>query len=217
MDEDLANLLSTIAAFMSAWGAILTAVFTLGLLLAAVGAGVVALRTLRQMQADSAAQARPYVFLQVAPSLAGGEGVWDVLMENGGRSTAANIIVELDRPWPLRGDSDQVTVGLRALFETPQTLAPGQRMRTYWSMPANRQSDPSHEMGLKDAVARVSYSGAGLSGGRFVDTFNLRTTSIGHTPVPADGFDPDDSWEGDRKKYYSVAQAIARSIGELRR
>lgn len=217
MDGDLADLLSTIAAIAAAWGAIWTAVFTFGLLLAAVGAGLVALRTLRQMQADSAAQARPYVFLQVVPSLAGGEAVWDVLMQNGGRSTAANILVQLDRPWPVRGDSDQVTVGLRALFETPQTLAPGQRVRTYWSMPEDRDSTPRHEMGLKDAVARVSYSGVDADRSPFMDTYNLRTTSIGHTPVPADGLDPDKNWDGDKKKYYSVAQAIARSIGELRR
>ncbi|MBK0332058.1 hypothetical protein I8D64_11675 [Brachybacterium sp. MASK1Z-5] len=170
------------------------------------------------MRTDSRAQSRPYVYVQVVPSLAHGEDVWDVFLENGGRSVARNVTVRLGHPWPSRGDSDQVTAGIRALFETPQTLAPGQRLRTYWYMPADPKADPAHEQGVRDAVATVSYYGQETSRKPFVEEYQLRTTNIGLTPVPADGFNPPDKWaESDRSKFYSVLQTIARHVGELRR
>lgn len=203
-------------------GSWVTALATVGLVIAAIWTAWVAIGTLRQMRRDSEAQTRPYVYAQVVPSLAG-IGSWDLIVKNVGRSAARNLTAELSI-WPQ--DDDIVTQPLRTMFSTPQTLPPGAQLRAYWLMepPAgSKMIDPQSGKevsytGVKDPVTvTFSYRGDGPSAAGYQDEFDLDTARIGLTPVASSGPEPKESLEPKDKEIYKILGYIVSQLGELRR
>lgn len=112
---------------VAAWSSFATAVFTLGLLVAAVWAGFTAVSAMRaskaasnaaaeaneQMKLDSIAQTRPYVYADIVPSLAGRRH-FDLRITNVGKTAARNLHIQFDN-WPEKIDdvAEHVKILLR--------------------------------------------------------------------------------------------------------
>lgn len=145
---------------ISAWGSVLTAIATLGLVGTAVWAGRVAVRTLdasrraseaalkaneqaevangamekanAQAEQDSKNVNRPYIAASLVPGLAG-LGCFDLALHNYGRAAAWDLTVTLDRALDV---SDEITDSVVELLKTPRTIFPGQTPRAMWSIEA---------------------------------------------------------------------------------
>ena len=62
----------------------------------------------------------------------------------------------------------------------------------------------------------VSYRGDDTEGAQFEDQFDMNTHGAGRWPIPEDG--PEASGlSADNRKFYLVAQALTRRVGELGR
>ena len=142
-----------------AWSSLGTAIFTLGLVVVAVIAWRTARKTLEastrasqaaeaaneQARLDSIEQTRPYIYVELVPSLAG-IGQFDVRITNVGRSTARSLTLGYSA-WPEH--LDDVGESVRTLFETPRSLPPGCSIRAYWLLRAKgRFSDGTTEAGI---------------------------------------------------------------------
>lgn len=218
-----------------ALSAIATAVFTVCLVIIALIAWWTAKKTLdaarksaeqaeetvRQMrkdsigmQEDSARASRPYLFAQLVPGLAG-EGCWDLLITNAGRSGAFNMTMEIESPTE---NDDKVTRGARRLAESGMAIPPGGRVRTYWYVqPDERSRDEPEGMGYPSARISLTYSDA--DGKVFSDPgVELGPNFLGLTPSPTTG--PTATGMRDDKSMRNVAhalRAIAHHLGEIHR
>jgi len=124
---------------LAAWSALASAVFAALTFVVALVAGYVALETMRASQAasraakdaadearlaneqarlDSVEQTRPYVYVEVVPSLFGA-GCWDIRISNVGKSCARDLTLETE--WPAK--PDDVAQSVRELFGTPSVLS----------------------------------------------------------------------------------------------
>lgn len=211
---------------LSAWSTLATAVLTAFLFVAALVAWRTASATLgaaklsaeaavranEQSQRDSIEQTRPYVYAEVTPGLAG-VGSWDLRISNNGRSAARGLTLAFDQ-WP--DELDDIAEGLRAMFEIPRTLPPGCTIRTMWRLTGNF-TDGSTEAGLGQAgQITVAYASDDPADLRYNDTFDVTIANSGDWPVGESGFNADGLDARDRK-FYSLGQAVARHIAELRR
>ena len=200
-----------------------TALLTLGLLVAAVLTARVAIRTLKQMEHDSVAQSRPYVHAQLSPGLTG-LGTWDLIIKNAGQSAARNVTATLSA-WPEK--KDFIVEALETMFLTPQTLPPGNHLRTFWYMRAQKGGyleDPEtgekfNSHGLPDRTKiTLRYEDDAMPPRVYHDEYDLSTETIGMTPVSTTGPNaPKDMVDPDAKALYKILGYIVRQIGELRR
>lgn len=123
----------------TAWTAIYT-LLTLGLLIVAVAAALVAWRqwkASREQIADSRRAAleasRPYVVVSAAESRAS-QHLFDLSIRNMGKRPALGVSVRLDPP-PRRAretHDEFIIANIKMLNEPIGMLAPGQEMRTFW-------------------------------------------------------------------------------------
>lgn len=103
--------------------------------------------TARQEAQNSEDRTRPYVSLDIVPSLAGKPAI-DLVVSNPGRSTARDVRVEVaGHDFGPLTDQDKVGPALGRLFEHGFDLAPGTRRRFFWHFPASPSSTPSGEQG----------------------------------------------------------------------
>lgn len=103
--------------------------------------------TARQEARNSEDRTRPYLSLDIVPSLAGKPAI-DLVVSNPGRSTARNIKVGVDgHDFGPLSDRDKIGPALGRLFEHGFDLAPGTRRRFFWHFPASPSSSPSGEHG----------------------------------------------------------------------
>lgn len=169
-----------------------------------------------QLRRDSAEQTRPYVFAEVLPGLAGSP-TWDIRISNSGKSSARELTLK-PTCWPDR--HDMAIRSLRELCETPRTLPPGCSIRALWRVgnaAAGDSVDGPDGLGMPDrASILVSYRGDDTEGAQFEDQFDMNTHGSGLWPIPEDG--PEASGlSADNRKFYLVAQALTRRVGELGR
>lgn len=102
-----------------------------------------------QAAQDSEDRTRPYVAMNIVPSIASNGGL-DLVLTNTGTTAATNVRFELlNAQFGLSDDDTHVGPGLREFFSTPFELAPGARMRLFWHLPesAADQSDKPGAMG----------------------------------------------------------------------
>ncbi len=218
---------TTQIATLEAWSMLATAIFTALLFFAACWAGSVAVKTMNasekasaaaeraneQLQRDSEARTRPYVFIEVLPSIAGPK-TFDILIRNVGGTPARNLTLEFsDWPMPL----DDVASSVKQLFEHPRTLPPGCSIRAYWRM-VGPFSDGTEEAGMPvKGTIKVSYSGADERGTSYHDAFGIDVDQAGLWPIADDGPEPPKTLDSDAKSFYKLGQTIARAIGGLAR
>mgnify|MGYP000876967744 FL=1 len=211
---------------VAAWSSLATAIFTLGLLVAAVWAGLTAVSAMRaskaasdaaaeaneQMKLDSIAQTRPYVYAEIVPSLAGA-GHFDLRIMNVGKTAARNLYVQFDN-WPK--EIDDVAQQVKILFETERTLPPGCSIRTYWHLEGNF-SDGTTEAGMpKEGKIELFYGSDDPAAPQYQEQYEILMFRSGIFPVAEDGPEPN-NLHGTDRTFYLLGQAIARSIGNLSR
>lgn len=133
-----------------------------------LGAAVIAVITLlllaRQVRDSGAenernieAQTRPYVGIEFSAGVAGAPSM-DIVIQNTGRATAANIRVEIEGGFAAQSENDEIGPALGRLFATPFTLAPQGRRRVFWRLPDDERSDPRGDFGAPlSGVVSVSY------------------------------------------------------------
>jgi hypothetical protein len=109
----------------------------------------IAAAAIREAQ-DSEDRTRPYVGMDVVPSIAGG-GSFDLVIENFGRTTARNILISLENSdFGAQSQDDSVGPALARVFAEPFDLAPGARRRLFWHLPDDPNAQPR---GVKGAPA----------------------------------------------------------------
>ncbi|MBG9887337.1 hypothetical protein ABE10_12615 [Bacillus toyonensis] len=180
-------------------------------------------RASAQEAANSDAQTRPYVGVDIVPSIAG-SGAMDIVFENHGRAVARGIRVGLvSDQFRAQSDADEIGPALGRLFATPFDLAPGARRRVFWRMPADSQANPPGDIGTPIAgEVAISYAWEprdGRSAQGYSDSIKYDLTEYPKlTPLPASGSEakPGDA-EAIQKNTVHALRAIARSIGELNR
>ncbi|MBD8702837.1 hypothetical protein [Frigoribacterium sp. CFBP 13712] len=102
-----------------------------------------------QAAQDSEDRTRPYVTMNIVPSIAR-QGALDLIVTNTGATAATNVRFELlGDGFGLSDDDTHVGPGLRDFFSTPFELAPGAKLRLFWHLPESRaeRSDKPGAMG----------------------------------------------------------------------
>lgn len=159
-----------------------TATATAGLVVGAILAWHTAKRTLRQMEADSEAQARPYLTAEVIPSL-GGPPSWDLVVRNLGRSAATDVHARFCPP--PSNPEDEIVREVTAILGAGGTIAPSSTLRLYWRLGETPGATKvSGADGFVDDVSLV-LTYAGVNGKSYTETFPLRAASM--TPLPDEG------------------------------
>jgi hypothetical protein len=178
---------------------------------AAEAASLAAAQANEQARLDSIERTRPYVFVEIAPSLAGRQS-YDIRIRNAGQSAARDLRLEYDR-WP--DEIDDVATSVRQLFATPRTLPPGCSIRALWRL-EGQFTDGTNEAGLgKTGRISVRYTGASPEL-NYTDTFDVQIAESGLWPAPEEGPRPD-NLRGELRTFYLLGQTLVRRIGELGR
>lgn len=209
-----------------ALSSLISTILTLGLLIAAIWAGVTAIEAMRasriaseaakeaneQARRDSIEQTRPYVYAEILPSLAG-TSQYDLRVSNVGRTAARSLRLEFDA-WP--EEIDDIAKQIKAFFETPRTLPPNASIRTYWRLTGNF-TDGTKAAGMPEiGKIRVLYTSDEETKPQYKDEYDVLISKSGLWPVAEDGPEPTHV-SGSDKEFYKMGQAIARSIGNLAR
>ncbi|MDR0283333.1 MAG: hypothetical protein LBI33_00355 [Propionibacteriaceae bacterium] len=185
--------------------------------LAAAESAKAAQKANEQAQVDSVRQTRPYVFVELVPSLAG-VGCFDIRIVNAGKSSAKHLRLTSDR-WP--DPMDQVAIAVKRLFDTPRTLPPRCSIRSFWRLtPTGSPSfaDGSTEVGMpaEATTIGVTYSDDDGNPRCYSDNYSLMLEDSGLWPAPGSG--PDGvGLKGDVRKFYLLGQAIARHVAHIAR
>ncbi|WP_182047591.1 hypothetical protein [Curtobacterium sp. ME26] len=106
-------------------------------------------RASAQAAQDSEDRTRPYVAMNIVPSIAS-HGALDLVITNTGATAATNVRFELlNSEFGLSDDDTRIGPQLRDFFSTPFELAPGARMRLFWHLPESSgdRSDKPGAMG----------------------------------------------------------------------
>ena len=186
----------------------LTAIATIGLVVGAVLAWRVAKENLNHLRADSRAQARPYVYAKIVPSLAGSPA-WDLVIQNSGRSSAKNLLIDVSA-WP---ESDMLTTALKEMFETPQTLPPSTSIRAFWFLGDRDEPGASGATGFDIPVDITVRYGDDSGQEPYAETFRLDRNRLGPTPIGHAGVELKPNATDTDKKLKEIVLAL----NELRR
>lgn len=194
---------------LTAVGTVVTALATVLLFWGAILAWRVAKENLNHLREDSRSQTRPYVYVRIVPSI-GGSGAWDLIIQNSGRSSAKDLRISVSA-WP---ETDQLTVALKTMFETPQVLPPGTSIRTFWSLGPRGNPGSTGATGFDIPVdLTVRYCSDDPDAAEYSETFHLDTAILGMTPVGSSGVDlPAGATPTDKK-----LREIVKALNELRR
>jgi len=197
---------------------------------ALIAAAISIIQTGRQMRstarnetANSDALTRPYVGVDIVPSIAG-QGAMDIVFENHGRAVARDIAVSLvNDEFRSQSDQDEIGPALGRLFASPFDLAPGARRRVFWRMPADELATPSGDIGTPIAgEVAIEYAWDprdGREAQRYSDSIRYDLTEYPKlTPLPGAGSQARAGAEQEiEQNAVHALRAIARSIGELSR
>lgn len=144
------------------------AVGTLGTLVVAIAAAVVALVQVRQAARLRREQARPYVVVYVERVAA---TILDLVVKNFGTTAARDVRLSWDRPPTIRWDKESEP--LEAADRLP-LLVPGQEWRTTWDLHGHRIDDEEEPFVV--TVASRDSAGRRLP----EETFDLDTRHFAH-------------------------------------
>ncbi|RMB69720.1 hypothetical protein AYK61_26595 [Rhodococcus sp. SBT000017] len=205
--------MDNILLWVTAVGAVATAIATIGLVVVAhktLGGAKDQLTLLRE-QAEQ--ERRPYVVADIVPGLHG-PGSTDLVLQNLGRSTARGVLVDIGQ-LSKRNDTDHISDPLRRYLRNPRTLVPGARHRVMWHDVGNPETGRAAS-GVSDTVpARITYTDD--NGTEYSETNELGIedmTSV--SPVPTTG----PRVLGSNSELADIdhaLRAIAGHVGELRR
>lgn len=188
--------------------------------LATLIAAAVAALAFWGVRRDSSAQTRPYIQIEVAPSV-GGTNAADLIIRNTGRTPARIQSISASN-WPPHNDA--VTDELHKLFEREHTIGAGLQVRAYWALNLEDIKDPEtgeliegHDPDAKPSgfssqtELTVSYRRAGgkkgSKGKRFTDTYDIHLFAKGMTPVGGYGITVEDG----------SIKTLSKKVGELTR
>ncbi|WP_156911364.1 hypothetical protein [Arsenicicoccus bolidensis] len=211
------------AATVAAWAGVVTALATIGLVIAGWYAYKAANKSWKasteandQAKHDSIEQTRPYVYVEWLPSVAG-EHTIDMRVTNSGRTSARNLRMECnDWPEPM----DDLADGVLRMMKTARTLPPGCSFRNYWLIqtPQNTrmdgQEDPHHAGMGKLATVTVRYEGDPAQP-PYEDQFTFDLDGWGLVPMPTEG--PVVNGTPSPKQWYRLGQTVLGKLGELGR
>lgn len=190
-------------------GTAITALATVGLVIGAFAAWQVAKQNLNHLREDSHSQTRPYVHARLAPSL-GGQGAWDLIVENSGRSSATNLTMQVSQ-WP---EEDQIVRELRKVLGTPQILPPGAKLRVFWCLGGRNDPGASGATGFDFPVdLTLNYKGVQADSRCYQETFSLNPELGAIVPRARSGVDLPPGATATEKKL----KEIVESLNELRR
>lgn len=211
-----------------ALSAVFSAIASVGLLIVAVWAWLTSREALSATQAaaeaareaneqarrDSLEQTRPYVYVEILPSLAG-IGNFDLRIQNVGRSTARNTTLEFR---PSLSSPDDVAEQVLHMLATPRTIPPRATVRTFWRLTEPTGfTDGTTEAGMPTAGSlTVTYTSDDPSGPRYEDTYAYDLDTAGLWPTPARGPEPQ-QLPATARKFYKLGRDIALHLAELRR
>lgn len=115
----------------------------------------IAAAAIREAQ-DSEDQTRPYVGMDVVPSIAGGRS-FDLIIENFGRTTARDVRIGLaNSGFGAQSQDDALGPALARVFAKPFDLSPGARRRLFWHMPDDPNAQPPGAKGAPPAETVVA-------------------------------------------------------------
>ena len=182
-------------------------------------------KTAKREADNSEAQTRPYIGMDVVPSLAG-PPVFDLVIENFGKTTARQVLVTLEGSgFGAQSEGDEIGPALGRLFSVPFDLSPTARRRFFWRMPATENATPAGDLGTPLAgELKVSYAwepDEGRPAHHYQERLRYdlseypKLTPIASTGARAAGSSSQDSAQ--MKNLAHILSAIATHIGELRR
>lgn len=214
------------AAWFTAW-------VTLGGVVVAVFALLAVVRQIRdagKQMKDSAieneknlqAQTRPYLGVEFVSGVAGAPSM-DIVIANSGRTTASNILLNIEGGFNSQSEEDQIGPALGRLFAVPFDLAPNTRRRVFWRIPDETGRDPRGDIGapVKGAVL-IGYDWERSPGASVVHYEEQVTYDLTEYPklMPSPRTGPKqqgNSVEVAATNVVHVLRAIAEHIAELRR
>ncbi|PWF82341.1 hypothetical protein DEJ38_06490 [Kocuria rosea] len=210
----------TITDWITAVAAIVTALFTLALVILAATTWETARDALRasqdaneQARHDSIEQTRPNVFIDVVPGMHG-MGAYDIKIFNAGQSSARNLTLDM-LAWP--EELDDIGQSVETLFRTPRTLPPQCGIRALWRMTGDF-TDGTKVAGMPEqATLTVSYTSDDPSHPEYRDEYGVDLRNSGLWPVPTAGPDAPLHLSKSEKSFYKLGQFMVRSIAELGR
>lgn len=172
---------------------------------------------------DSEERTRPYVSVDLVPSVAGPPAI-DAVIENCGKSTAGNVQVSLvGREFVALSEGDELGPALGRLFAEGFDLPPGARRRVYWHMPAQSNSVPPGALGAPESAEIVVTYTWEPNGERdpkkYSERLRYSTDDVSRLrPVPKSGSTASGSGiDAQVKNAVHALHAIAEHLGELRR
>jgi hypothetical protein len=184
----------------------------------------IAAAALREAQ-DSEDQTRPYVGMDVVPSIAGG-GSFDLVIENFGRTTARNIRISLaDSVFGAQYQDDSVGSALARVFAKPFDLSPGARRRLFWHLPDDPKARPRGAKGAPAAdtvIATYQWQpGSDREAQQYEERYPYDLTDWPTIiPRPYTGADAQGSNDDPNKHLRNIAhgvRAVAHHAGEQHR
>lgn len=203
--------------------ALVTAAATVFLAVYAYSTAKAAKEALLESRRSSVLSTRPYVAVSVVPGLQG-NGRWDLLLENTGRSLARDVRLKvLDGVEPISGGA--IGEDLARWLSQSHTLAPGARVRVMWRWGEGRGGSNAEEDGMP-AQSRVAVSYASTDGGDTYgvgEVYELETDLVGKaSPAPQPGSKANGTpTEGQQARALvdinHALRALNTHVGELRR
>ena len=199
--------------WLTAIGSVVTALATCGLVYVGWKTLGGAKEQLVMLRKQAEREGRPYITLQVVPGLHG-DGSWDLVVENVGKTMARGVTLDLGDIQPL-DDKDYIVGPLKTFAAHPRDIAPSERLRIMW-----RYSHEDHniEAGVSNTVTGcVTYSDDLEQ--HFTETREFTTQLSEAIPVPTTGptsTGPDEPAKTLKNINHAI-RALSGHLGELRR
>jgi hypothetical protein len=203
--------------WVTAVGAIATAIFTALLWWVAKGTLGGANGQLKLLREQAEREGRPYVIADVVPGLHG-PGAWDLVIANSGRSLAVDVKFEFS-DWPIGGKSDYITKYLILFLREPQTLVPGARRRVMWRSEHKSRTGVEIAGAAEQFALSVSYSDELGNAYETKFSFDLGTLKL-VAPSPQEGTTTNalsKDLSGQIRNIDHALRTLNIHIGELRR
>ncbi|WP_150382417.1 hypothetical protein [Bifidobacterium rousetti] len=168
-----------------------------------------------QAKRESEDRNRPYISMDVIPSI-GGIGVWDLKLKNTGGTAARSITIELvDQQFVISSDDHHVSDHLRWFMETPFDLMPESSKRVYWII-TDGKGDVIDGAPLRGKI-RVHYSWLREEDELDFYDFLAYDCLKAPIPVPGTGMTRSGGKNPELKNIEHAIRGISRQIGEIAR
>ncbi|KFI87075.1 MULTISPECIES: hypothetical protein [Bifidobacterium] len=201
-----------VSAIIGAVGVVLTLIFTACQI---HQASVQVRESSKQSQRESEDRNRPYISMDVIPSI-GGSGAWDLKLKNTGGTAARSITIRLvNQDFIMIDDNHYISDHLRWFMETPFDLMPEASKRVYWII-TDGQGDVVDGAPLQGKI-EVHYSWRREADRK--DYCDSLTYDCIKAPIPAAATGPTHSG-GDNPELKNIEHAIrgiSRQLGEISR